>query len=94
MPAPAEPRYRASRPGDAPAIAALHADSWQRHYRGAFSDAFLDHDAAEYLLRLWTARLTAPDPQARTIIAEHDGTVVGLAHVILGHDRTRGGIPG
>jgi len=68
----------------------LHADSWQRHYRGAFSDAFLDHDAAGYLLPLWTARLAAPDPQARTIIAEHNGTVVGLAHVILGHDRTRG----
>ena len=25
-------RFRAARPGDAPAIAALHADSWHRHY--------------------------------------------------------------
>ena len=24
--------------------AALHTGSWQRPYRGAFSDAFLDHD--------------------------------------------------
>jgi len=90
MPASAGLRYRASRPGDARAIAALHTDSWQRHYRGAFSDAFLDHDAAGYLLPVWTARLATPDPQARTIIAEHGGTVVGLAHVILGHDPTRG----
>ncbi|MGH3156200.1 MAG: GNAT family N-acetyltransferase [Streptosporangiaceae bacterium] len=77
-------RIRAAGPGDAPAIAALHADSWQRHYRGAFSDAFLDNDIAGYLLPLWTERLTGPNPQARTIVAEHDGAVVGLAHTLLG----------
>ena len=32
----------------------LHADSWRRHYRGAFSDAFLDGDVAGYLLAEWT----------------------------------------
>jgi hypothetical protein len=37
MPAPAGLRFRAAGPGDANAIAGLHADSWQRHYRGAFS---------------------------------------------------------
>ena len=31
-------------------------DSWQRNYRGALSDAFLDHDATGYLLPLWTER--------------------------------------
>jgi hypothetical protein len=90
MPASAELRYRAGRRGDARAIAALHADNWQRHYRGAFSDTFLDHDAAGYLLPLWTARLATPDPQARTIVAEDNDTVVGLAHTILGQDRPRG----
>lgn len=90
MPAPAELRLRMARPGDAPVIAALHADSWQRHYRGAFSDAFLDHDAAGYLLPLWTERLAAPDPRARTILAERDGMVVGLAHTLLGQDPTWG----
>jgi hypothetical protein len=48
--------FRAARPDDAGAIAGLHADSWQRHYRGAFSDAFLDGDVAGYLLPLWTDR--------------------------------------
>jgi hypothetical protein len=48
-------------------MAALHADSWQRHYRGAFSGAFLDDDAAGYLLPLWTVWLATPDPRARTI---------------------------
>jgi hypothetical protein len=79
-------RFRAAGPGDAHAIAALHAGSWQRRYRGAFSDAFLDHDAAGHLLPLWTERLATPDPRARTILAERDRTVVGLAHTILGQD--------
>ena len=84
-------RFRAAGPGDAHVIAALHADSWQRHYRGAFSDAFLDNDLAGYLRPLWTERLALPNPQARTILAEHDGDVVGLAHTILGQDATWGG---
>ena len=83
-------RFRAACPGDAHAIARLHADSWQRHYRGAFSDAFLDNDAAGYLRPLWTERLATPNPQARTILAERDGAVVGLAHTILGQDTTWG----
>ena len=43
MPAPAGLRFRAAAPGDAKAIAGLHADSWQRHYRGAFSDLHVAH---------------------------------------------------
>jgi hypothetical protein len=84
MTAPGGPRFRTAGAGDAHAIARLHADSWQRHYRGAFSDAFLDNDVAGYLLPVWTERLARPDPQARTILAELDGVVVGLAHTILG----------
>ena len=77
-------RFRAACPGDAHAITALHAGSWQRHYRGAFSDAFLDSDITGYLLPLWTERLARPDPRARTILAEIDGAVAGLAHTLLG----------
>jgi GNAT superfamily N-acetyltransferase len=84
MSIPAGLRFRTAGPDDAHAIAGLHADSWQRHYRGAFSDAFLDNDVAGYLLPLWTGRLASPDPQARTILAEIDGAVVGLAHMLLG----------
>jgi len=92
MPTPAGLRFRAACPDDAQAIAALHADSWQRHYRGAYSDAFLDQDAAGYLLQLWTRRLAIPDPQARTILADRDGAVVGLAHTLLGQDPTWGAL--
>jgi ribosomal protein S18 acetylase RimI-like enzyme len=86
-------------PDDARAIAALHADSWQRHYRGAFTDAFLDHKAPGHLLDRWTGRLAAPDPRDRTIIAEltaNDGqdaaTLVGLAHTVLDDDPAWGAL--
>jgi hypothetical protein len=81
-------RFRAARPGDTHAIARLHADSWQRHYRGAYSDAFLGSDVAGYLLLVWTERLSAPHRRARTILAERGGEVVGLAHTLLGEDPT------
>jgi GNAT superfamily N-acetyltransferase len=90
MPAATDLWFRAAGPGDARAIAGLHADSWQRHYRGAFADAFLDDDVAGYLLPLWTGRLASPSPRARTILAERGGELVGLAHTILGQDATWG----
>jgi GNAT superfamily N-acetyltransferase len=39
----ADLRFRAAGPGDAQAVAGLHADSWRRHYRGAYADSFLDN---------------------------------------------------
>jgi len=100
MPAPDELRFRAAGPGDAPAVAALHADSWQRHYRGAFSDSFLDGEAPGFLLERWTERLAEPDPRDRTILAELDedreradgGALVGLAHTILDDNPTWGAL--
>lgn len=92
MPDPADLRFRAARPDDAHVIAGLHADSWQRHYRGAYSDAFLNGDVTGYLLAVWTERLDTPHPRARTILAEHHGQVVGLAHTLLGEDATWGAL--
>ena len=85
-------QFRAAGPGDADGIARLHADSWRRHYRGAYSDSFLDGDVAGYLLATWTERLSPPDPQARTIVGELDGKVVALAHTRLGKDPAYGAL--
>lgn len=73
---------------DIDSIAALHADSWRRNYRGAYSDAFLDGDVLADRLAVWTDRLLGPDRQASqcTIVAEREGAVVGFAHTILEHD--------
>jgi GNAT superfamily N-acetyltransferase len=84
MPDPS-PRFRTARPEDAPAVAGLHADSWQRHYRGAYSDTFLDEEAPTHLTRMWTERLATPT-KTSTIVAEHEGDLVGLAHTFLDKD--------
>ena len=84
--------FRAARPGDAAAIAALHTDSWQRTYRGDFTDAFLDGEAPGFLLELWTGRMARPDPAARTVVADRGGAVVGLAHTALGHSPAWGAL--
>jgi hypothetical protein len=90
MPDQASLQFRAATADDAQAVADLHADSWRRHYRGAYADAFLDGDVAEYLRPLWTERLAAPLPRSRTVLAEYGGQLVGLAHTFLDEDPTWG----
>lgn len=86
-------RYREADAADAAGIAALHADSWRRHYRGALSDAFLDGDVVTDRLAVWTERLRQPDPGSMTVLAEdHDGALVGFAHVIFDDDPTWGAL--
>jgi ribosomal protein S18 acetylase RimI-like enzyme len=82
--------YRPATADDTAAIAALHADSWRRHYRGAFPDAFLDGDVDRDRLALWTGRLAQPAPADRTVVAVAGGEVVGLVHTVL-HDDPRWG---
>jgi GNAT superfamily N-acetyltransferase len=84
--------FRPALMSDAPAIAGLHVDSWQRHYRGAYSDAFLNGGVDDFMLGLWTKRLSPPRPQDRTIIAELDGEFVGFAHARLGESPTWGAL--
>jgi GNAT superfamily N-acetyltransferase len=79
--------YRHAIARDVEAIAALHADSWQRNYRGAYSDAFLDGDVVADRLSVWTNRFGRPATgDYCTILAEQDDTVVGLAHTIFDYD--------
>ena len=80
-------RLRRGGAEDAEAVAALHADSWRRHYRGAYSDLFLDGDVHGDRLRTWTQRLAARDGSTVTILAEDaDGALIGFAHVVFDDD--------
>jgi hypothetical protein len=97
MPAPDALKFRMAEQGDAHAVAALHTDSWQRHYRGAYTDAFLDDEVPSFHLELWTSRLASPDPGARTILAELDqagegSKLVGMAHTVLDNDPAWGAL--
>ena len=87
----ASPTFRSARPADAAAVARLHADSWRRHYRGAYSDAFLDGDVVGDRLDVWAERLREPDPGRCTILAE-DGGVVGFANTFFDDDPTWGAL--
>ena len=78
--------FRRARPDDAPAVAALHADSWRRNYRGAYSDAFLDHEVDTDRLVVWTGRLTTDDGSTATVVAEADGELVAFVHVVFDAD--------
>lgn len=85
MEQPGEPRFRLAGPADARAVACLHADSWRRHFRGAYSDAFLDGDVFADRLAVWAGRLRAPDPSRCTILAE-DGLLAGFANTVFEDD--------
>jgi ribosomal protein S18 acetylase RimI-like enzyme len=85
--------YRTAVVSDAAAVAALHTESWRRHYRGAYSDAFLDGDVGADRLRAWTSRLRQPHPEGSfTVVAECGGSLVGFVHTVLDADPTWGAL--
>jgi ribosomal protein S18 acetylase RimI-like enzyme len=85
-------RFREATPEDAASIAALHAESWRAHYRGAYRDEYLDGDVAVDRLRVWEARLAAPPPNQLVVLAEEDGDLIGFACAYGGHDATWGSL--
>lgn len=85
-------RYRRATHDDVDAIAALHAESWRRHYRGVLDDAFLDGDVVADRRALWRDRFARPLPTYLTIVAEQAGVVVGFAHTVLDDDPTWGAL--
>jgi ribosomal protein S18 acetylase RimI-like enzyme len=82
---------RLAEPGDAGAIARLHADSWRRHYRGAYADAFLDGDVLDDRLATWNARLREADASHCTLLALAPEPV-GFAHTVFDDHPTWGAL--
>jgi ribosomal protein S18 acetylase RimI-like enzyme len=78
--------YRAATADDAVPVARLHADSWRRHYRGAYLDAYLDGDVLEDRRAVWAERLRQTDEGCFTIVADRGDEVVGFAHTVLDAD--------
>jgi ribosomal protein S18 acetylase RimI-like enzyme len=86
-----ELQFRLAGPADAEAVAELHADSWRRNYRGAYSDDFLDGDVLADRVAVWSERLTEPDPRRYTLLAEDSG-LIGFANTVLDDDPTWGAL--
>lgn len=78
--------YRSARPPDAEAVASLHARSWREHYRGAFSDAFLDGDLPGERLRVWRQRLDRPPGNQLVLLAVDDANLAGFICAYAAHD--------
>lgn len=100
------PPIRIATPRDAGPIAALHADSWRRHYRGAYADSYLDGDLDTERRAVWSERLESPT-MAVTLVTYDGAQLIGFVHTILeadplwgslvenlhvSHDRHRSGI--
>jgi ribosomal protein S18 acetylase RimI-like enzyme len=72
--------------GDAEPLAALHAGSWQRTYRGMMSDAFLDGGALDNRRRVWHERLATPDADRLVTVADDGTRIVGFVCVFARAD--------
>ncbi len=75
---------------DYTSIARLHAASWQKTYRGIFSDRFLDEEVEKERLELWYNRLTSPAINQHITVALQDNSMVGFACIYLDDDLTYG----
>jgi GNAT superfamily N-acetyltransferase len=78
--------YRVGAAADSTAVALLHAESWRRHYRGAYSDVYLNDDIVADRLEVWADRMAQPRGDRCTIVAETDGQLVGFVHTVLDAD--------
>ncbi len=88
----AEVGIRSADRADAPQIAGVHADSWRRHYRGAYSDLYLDGDLDADRLSAWTERLGQFDPDRCTLVADDGSRIVGFVHLVLDADPNWGAL--
>jgi ribosomal protein S18 acetylase RimI-like enzyme len=78
-------RLRDATADDIGRIAALHAESWRRTYRGMYSDHYLDHEVDADLLARWTGNLSTANASTSTVVAEDGDELAGFVHTVL-HD--------
>ena len=77
--------YRTGHKQDASVIAEMHASSWSVHYRGIFSDSYLDTDVWADRKNVWAKRFAQPDENQHVIIAEYEDHPIGFACTFLNH---------
>lgn len=78
--------YRPAQRSDADAVALLHTRSWREHYRGSFSDAFLDGELPEERLRVWRERLASPPANQLVQLALDGPQLAGFVCAYGAHD--------
>ena len=79
-------KFRVATLADAPRIATLHAASWRRAYRGMLSDEYLDTDLESDRGKVWTGRLSTPNPKQRVVLSEISDQLAGFACALGSED--------
>ncbi len=71
-------KIRQANNADASAIALLHAQSWQKTYRGIFKDEYLDGNVLEDRRTVWQKRLNFPEKNQVVFMAEENKELFGF----------------
>ena len=77
---------RAATPNDITAIARVQVASWHGVYRGLIPDEVIDRITVERRIVQWTAFFQRADHDEALIVADHDGSVVGMASLGVSRD--------
>ena len=74
--------FRDTGPGDADAIAALHAESWRAHYRDILPDAYLDGEVFQERRAFWRDALRAPRAGQLVMVATLEAALTGFVSIV------------
>lgn len=84
--------FREANSTDWLAIATLHAQSWQQHYKGILSDTYLEKEVLEERKSLWKERMETSDSKRYILLVEEDNELIGLACTYLEKDPVYGAL--
>ncbi len=82
--------FRVAVKSDAEQIAALHAQSWRRAYRGMMPDEFLDGPVVAERIAVWRERLREERADRKVCLAVSDSRLVGFVCVYGSEDAVWG----
>jgi len=66
---------------DAPAVAKVHIETWQSHYRGQVPDDYLANLSIENRTKVWVEDFSNPKPKSATFVADDLGEISGFCSV-------------
>lgn len=79
-------KLRPAELSDFKTIAKLHADNWQKNYRGILSDNYLNNEVEKDRLNTWYSRLSSPSKNQIVTIATFDTVFAGFCCAYLDDD--------